>query len=173
MEEKIKIPEEIEIEINKGKVMARSEKGKLEKDLFHPMIEFIKENNEIKIISKTDRKNIKALIGTYKSHIENMIKGLTEGFEYKLKAIYEHFPMTLETKNNQFLIHNFLGEKNPRKAKILKGVEVKIDEHDIILNGMDKEKTGQTAANIEKASNPGGKKDRRVFSDGIYIVEKP
>ncbi|PKP59023.1 MAG: 50S ribosomal protein L6 [Candidatus Altiarchaeales archaeon HGW-Altiarchaeales-2] len=90
---------------------------------------------------------------------------------YKLKLVFSHFPVSLESKGSELVIKNFLGEKAPRKAKILDGVDVKVKGKDLTVEGVDIEKVSQTAANIERA----GKilhKDRRVFQDGIYIVEK-
>lgn len=108
---------------------------------------------------------------TFKAHINNMIKGVTEGFKYRLKVVYSHFPMTVKVQGDEVVIENFLGEKNPRRAKILPGVTVKVKGSEIEVEGIDKEAVGQTAANIEQATRI-TKWDRRVFQDGIYIVEK-
>lgn len=69
------------------------------------------------------------------------------------------------------MINNFLGEKQPRVARILEGVTVKIGNDEVILTGIDKEKVGNTAANIERATRI-TKRDPRVFQDGIYITER-
>ena len=113
----------------------------------------------------------KALVGTIASHIENMIIGVTKKFYYKLKIIYTHFPVNVRIEGDTLYIENFLGEKAPRKAKILSGVDVKLSKDEITLEGIDIEKVGQTAANIEQATKVRGR-DRRVFIDGIYIYEK-
>jgi len=69
------------------------------------------------------------------------------------------------------LIENFTGEKNPRRAKIIGDVKVKIQSEDIIVQGINLEEVSQTAANIEQATKV-KKKDPRVFLDGIYIYER-
>ncbi|MFB6075552.1 MAG: 50S ribosomal protein L6 [Candidatus Aenigmatarchaeota archaeon] len=173
MEEEIEVPSEVDVEIKDSAVKVSGEKGEVHKELFHPLIKISKKGDKIKITSESKKKQMKALIGTYKAHIENMFMGVTEGFEYKLKAVFEHFPMSLESHPDKLVIKNFLGEKSPREAEILEGVEVDVDEQEITVTGIDKEKTGQTAANIERTADPGNKKDRRIFSDGIYIVKKP
>jgi large subunit ribosomal protein L6 len=65
-----------------------------------------------------------------------------------------------------------LGEKIPRYANIISGVEINVKGQEITITSHDIEAAGQTAANIEKATKVRNR-DRRIFQDGIYIVEKP
>ena len=111
------------------------------------------------------------MIGTFKAHLKNMIKGATEGHIYQMKICSSHFPMNVELKNNELSIKNLLGETIPRIIKIEEGVDVKIEENIITRESSDKELAGQTAASIElKCKIPG--KDKRIFQDGIYIISK-
>ena len=101
-----------------------------------------------------------------------MVKGVTDGFTYNLKAVYSHFPMTLAVKGNVFVVNNYFGERVPRNADILEGVEVKVNNKvEVVVSGIDKENVGQTAANIERCVTVKNR-DRRVFQDGIYLVGK-
>jgi len=101
-----------------------------------------------------------------------MVKGVTDGFTYTLKALYSHFPMTLAVKGNQLIVNNYFGERVPRTAAILSGVDVKVqNKTEVVVSGIDKEAVGQTAANIERSTTV-KKRDRRVFQDGIYLIEK-
>ena len=101
-----------------------------------------------------------------------MVKGVTDGFTYTLKALYSHFPMTLAVKGNEFVVNNYFGERVPRSSAILNGVNVKVqNKTEVIVSGIDKEAVGQTAANIERSTTV-KKRDRRVFQDGIYLIEK-
>jgi large subunit ribosomal protein L6 len=111
----------------------------------------------------------KALCGTWSAHVRNMIKGVTEGFEYELKIVYSHFPIKTSVKEEKFLIENFLGERFPRTARIMPNVNVKSKGDQVLVSGFDKENVGQTAVNIELATKIRGY-DPRVFQDGIYIV---
>ncbi len=101
-----------------------------------------------------------------------MFSGLQEEFVYKLEAANVHFPMTLKVDSGFLIITNFLGEKFPRKAKILHSVDVEVKGNLITISSHDKESAGQTAANIERATKVRDR-DRRVFQDGCYIVERP
>ena len=111
------------------------------------------------------------MIGTFVAHINNMIKGVTEGFEYKMKTVFSHFPIKTSVDGNEFVIKNFLGERSPRRAKILDGVTVEVKGDDITIQGINKERVGQTVANIERATKV-KKRDVRVFQDGVYRVSK-
>ena len=118
------------------------------------------------------RSKEKALAGTWNAHLKNMVKGVTDGFTYTLKVLYSHFPMTAEVKGREFVVNNYFGEKVPRRADILEGVEVKVqNKTEIIVSGNNKEKVGQTAANIERCTTIKNR-DRRVFQDGIYLIGK-
>jgi large subunit ribosomal protein L6 len=79
--------------------------------------------------------------------------------------------MTLTKEDEVVVINNFMGEKVPRKAKILPGVEINIEGDIITISSFDKEKAGQSAANIELATRRSGF-DKRVFQDGCYVIEK-
>ena len=106
------------------------------------------------------------------AHLKNIFLGLNERFVYELEVCNVHFPMTVKVDGSKLIINNFLGEKVPRVAQIVSGVEVKIEGSKIKLMSVDIEKAGQTAANIEKASTVRNK-DRRIFQDGIFITKKP
>lgn len=118
--------------------------------------------------NKRDFTSIKSTV----AHMHNMFKGLKHKYKYTLEACNVHFPMTLKLDKSVLTINNFLGEKVPRHAKILDGVEVEIKGTKITITSSDKEAAGQTAANMETATKVRNR-DRRVFQDGIFITSKP
>ena len=79
--------------------------------------------------------------------------------------------MTVTHDKNKIIIKNFLGERIPRKAEIQENVEVKIEGELITIISTDKEKAGQSAANIEKATRIKGR-DNTSLQDGSYIIKK-
>ncbi|WP_461863763.1 50S ribosomal protein L6 [Thermococcus sp.] len=169
--EEVEIPEGVEVTIEGNLIKVRGPKGELERELRYPGVRIFTEDGKIIVFKEFPRRRDIAIARTFKAHIANMIRGVTEGFTYRLKVLYSHFPMTVKVQGDEVIIENFLGEKNPRKAKILPGVTVKVMGQEIVVESIDKEKAGQTAANIEQATKI-NKWDRRVFQDGIYIVEK-
>lgn len=170
----VEVPENVVVEINGMKVVVKGPKGSLERDFSHARgVRIRKENSKILVETYFANRKKKALVGTIAAHIRNMITGVTKGYRYKLKIMFSHFPISvkIDKSRNMVVIANFLGEKAPRTATILEGVDVTVKGSDVIVEGIDIEKVGQTAANIESACKVQGL-DRRVFLDGIYIYEK-
>lgn len=170
--QKVKIPEGIEVEVSNGdKITVKGPQGESFKEFKIDNLIFEKTGDEVIIGNKKATKNEKKMINTIKAHVQNMLKGAQNKFEYKLKICYNHFPFTVEIKGNDALVKNFLGEKIPRKVKIPEGVEVKIDKEIITIRSHNKELAGQAAANFETATRI-RLRDRRVFQDGIFITSK-
>ncbi len=159
-----------------GDVITVSKDGQsLSREFRHHKVEVRAVNGDLEVFVNLPRRSDKALAGTWAAHLRNMALGIDEGFEYRLKAVFSHFPMSLKVDGKQMIINNLFGEKVPRVAKLPWSpaeVEVRVENKtDVMVRGADREKVGQTAANIERACRI-KKRDRRVFQDGIYIVSK-
>ncbi len=169
--QKIEIPEGVKAEIDGNMLKVEGAEGKVERKFNTLKLDFKKENNQIIIGHKKATKKEKKLINTLSAHIRNIIKGVQKKFEYQIKICYSHFPITVELKDKEILIKNFLGEKEPRKIKVPEGADVEISKEIIKVSSSDKELAGQVAANFEKLTRI-KKKDIRVFQDGLYIINK-
>jgi len=132
-----------------------------------------KQENFLIIKAKNGTKKEKRIIMSVAKHIKNMIKGLKEPWIYKLEICYGHFPISvsIDDKTKQLVIKNFFGERVPRFAKLLKNVDVQVKGNVIEVSSPDKELAGKQAALIENSTRV-TKKDRRIFQDGIWIIEK-
>lgn len=167
----VEIPEGVEGTLEGRTITIKGEKGLLTRDFSHAPIRIRMEGKRVTVLASWPRKKEAALVGTICSHIQNMIKGVTQGFTYKLKIVFSHFPITVEIKEKTLTIKNFTGERNPRKAKIMGDSKVTVKGDDIIIQGINLEDVSQTAANIQNATKIKSK-DPRVFLDGIYVYEK-
>ena len=159
-----------------GDVITISKDGQsLSREFRHHKVEVRAANGDLEVFVNLPRRSDKAIAGTWAAHLRNMAYGIDEGFEYRLKAVFSHFPMSLKVDGKQMVINNLFGEKVPRVAKLPWSpaeVEVRVENKtDVVVKGADREKVGQTAANIERACRI-KKRDRRVFQDGIYIISK-
>lgn len=167
----VEIPEGVEGMLEGRTITIKGEKGELTRDFSHAPIRIRMEGKTVTVHASWPRKKEAALVGTVRSHIQNMIKGVMQGFTYKLKIVFSHFPITVEIKQNMLTIKNFTGERNPRRAKIIGDAKVMVNGDDIVVQGIDLEDVSQTAANIQNATRIRSK-DPRVFLDGIYVYEK-
>ncbi len=167
----VEIPEGVEGMLDGRLVTIKGEKGELTRDFSHAPITIQLDGKTVTVQASWPRKKEAALVGTVRSHIQNMIKGVTTGFTYKLKIVFSHFPITVKIIGKTLTIENFIGERNPRKAKIMGDTTVIIKGDDIIVQGINLEDVSQTAANIQNATKIRNK-DPRVFLDGIYVYEQ-
>jgi len=171
LKEELKIPAGLSITIDKGIFIVKGPKGELLKKLHNPKISSRIVGDTLLFESKNATRREKKIIKTYIAHLRNMIKGVSQTHSYKLKVCSGHFPMNVGVKGNLFEIKNFLGETIPRTLTIPAGVSIKVEGQFITVEGINKELTGQTAALIEKLTRRPGF-DKRIFQDGIFIIEK-
>jgi large subunit ribosomal protein L6 len=167
----VEIPEGVAVTVDGNTVTVKGPKGEVSRQLTYPEIEIRKEDSHLVVNSRLDRKQQRAMVGTLAAHIGNMVAGVTKGYEYKMKVVYSHFPIQLKAASDELIINNFLGERKSRIAKILPGTKVNIGKDEVSVTGIDKERVGQTMANIEQATRVRGF-DIRIFQDGIYLVDK-
>jgi large subunit ribosomal protein L6 len=168
---KVRIPTGAKVTLNGTTLQVNGPKGQLSRNMRFPQVSVSCDGKEVTISTDSRRKEITAMVGTLEAHTKNMCKGVTEGFEYHMKVVYSHFPIQLKLQGNKLEIANFLGEKKARYARIEQGVTAKVANDEVVLNGIDKELVGTSAANIEHATHIRNR-DPRVFQDGIYIVRR-
>lgn len=172
IQESILIPEGVKCNYIENEFSCQKDSVVLTKKINVPGIIIKVKDNEILIEKEKANKNDLKVIYANRAHIKNLLNGLNEEYIYTLESCNVHFPMTLKLDGKKLLINNFLGEKVPRSAKILEGVKVDVKGSVITVSSHNKELAGHTAANIEKATRV-GKRDRRIFQDGIFITKKP
>jgi large subunit ribosomal protein L6 len=164
----------VQVQAKGRTITVKGEKGELTRRFREDFISFKPHDTQVKIQARSKRLPLRkqmAIMGTIRGHIRNMMKGVTEGFTYKLRIVYSHFPMKAEVKGAEFVVDNFLGEKCPRRTSILDGVNVSVKGNEVVVEGIDKESVSQTAANIEQLTKIKNL-DPRIFQDGIYIFDK-
>jgi large subunit ribosomal protein L6 len=169
--DEIEVPDKVQVAVDGATVTVKGPKGEVSRKLHDIDVEITKQGNSVFVIINTGRARHRALMGTFGAHIRNMMHGVTEGFECRMKIVYAHFPIKASVKGDVFVIENFLGEKHPRKADILGKTKVVVKGDQVVISGADIEEVGQTAANIERATKI-KVFDPRIFQDGIYITEK-
>jgi large subunit ribosomal protein L6 len=167
------VPSAVTLKTGPGRISVKGPKGSIERPFPSDALDVAVAKGNVTLTLKIPpgRKQSKALLHTWEAHVRNLLTGVTDGFEAKMKIVAAHFPMKVAVKDDQLVIENFLGEKFPRTAHLRAGVEAKVDGEFVILSGNDVELVGQSSANIERATHIRDY-DPRVFQDGIYIVER-
>jgi large subunit ribosomal protein L6 len=128
-------------------------------------------DGRVEIMPFTGRKKDVVSSNTMSSIVRNMVTGVTEGYTYKLKVVFAHFPVTVKVKGKQVNVENFVGERSARITDIIGDCKVSVEGDDIIIKGVSLEDVGQTSANLEQATKI-KRKDQRIFLDGVYVYEK-
>ncbi len=165
------------VEIKSRLVKVTGPRGTLEREFKHVPIEMDRVNKKtLKVTVWFGARKHLACIRTVISHINNMIKGVTSGYQFKMRSASNHFPVNMSISDNSTVveIRNFLGEKRVRKLKMLPGVtaENSAEQKDeIILRGNSLENVAQSAAAIQQSVTVKDK-DIRMFLDGIYVTER-
>jgi len=178
--EELDIPEGVDVAVKSRIITVKGPRGTLTKNVRHidMDIRLVKTKNTTKVtlaVWQGGRKHV-ACLRTIRSLISNMIKGVTKGFRYKMRAVYAHFPINciIQDGGSALEIRNFLGEKVVRNVQMLEGVivsESKAQKDELILEGTDVQNVSQSAASIHGVCRVRNK-DIRKFLDGIYVSEK-
>jgi len=169
---KMALPEKVSAKMAGNVLTVKGPLGEVSRDFSKVPIGVKVTGKEVEFTTFGSRRSDHAVLNTCESHVNNMIKGVTQGFKYKLKVAYAHFPITIKVKGPEVHIENFYGERFPRIAKII-GPQTKVtpEGDDVIVVGPSIEEVSQTAANIESATKV-KEKDVRIFLDGVYIYER-
>ncbi len=155
----------------KNVLTIKGPKGEVAREFVHPRVEIKVDATKVVVSSLKGTKREKTQVGSFESHIVNMIEGVCEPHVYKMKICSGHFPMTVTTAGSELVVKNFLGEAVPRKVTFAKGVDVKVNGTEIVITSCDRELAGQTAGKFEQLCRITNR-DRRIFQDGIYITLK-
>ncbi|MHA1601427.1 MAG: 50S ribosomal protein L6 [Promethearchaeota archaeon] len=176
IDEELEIPSDVKLSMDSEKnITVKGKKGELTKSFAHAKkISISILDNKIYLHTDFPRNKDIALVSTLKNLLINMIIGVQEGYVYKMKIVYSHFPITVvapKKGQTEILIKNFIGERAPRVTHAIGDVSIKTNKEEVIVSGVDKETVGQTCANIQRKCRI-KEKDKRVFQDGVYVYEK-
>ena len=146
----VAIPAGVTVEIaENNKVTVTGPKGTLVRELPTEM-EIKKEGEEIVVTRPSDLKKMKALHGLTRTLIQNMVIGVSQGYEKTLEVNGVGYKAAKQGKK---LVLS-LGYSHPVEMEDPDGIETKVDGNKIIVSGISKEKVGQFAAEIRDKRRP-------------------
>ena len=171
MEKAVQIPDGVTVKLEGSMLMVSGPRGELKRSIRASPIKLELSGSTATFSSEGERRKVRSHAGTWASHLRNMITGVTQGWEARLKIVYSHFPMKFSVEGDRVKIGNFLGERKDRMVRVRGSVKVELKKDVVIVTGNDREEVGQAAAVIEQAAKVRGY-DKRVFQDGIHLIRK-
>lgn len=147
----VQIPNGVTVDLQGSKVLVKGPKGELQQT-FSALIGISKESNQLVITRDSDEPAHRALHGTTRALIANMVHGVSQGFEVVLQVEGVGYRAEMEGKN----LALFVGFSHPVKLEPPAGISFEADQkaRQIKVRGFDKELVGQVAANIRKVRPP-------------------
>ncbi|MFC4404996.1 50S ribosomal protein L6 [Gracilibacillus xinjiangensis] len=164
----LEIPQGVEVKIDAGHVTVKGPKGELSRQFSEDMAIKI-EDNILTVERPSDSKQHKALHGTTRSIIGNMVEGVHKGFE---KALEIQGVGYRAQKQGQKLVVN-AGYSHPVEIEQVDGIEIEVPANTkVVVKGIDKEKVGAIAANIRAIRPPEPYKGKGIRYEGEYVRRK-
>ena len=163
----VSIPSGVEVNIKDGVISVKGSKGQLEERM-HDDVEVKVEDGAVSFAPSSASKSW-AMAGTYRALVNNMVTGVTEGFEKKLMLIGVGYRAQVQGKK----LNLTLGFSHPIEFEIPEGVTIEApSQTDLIVKGPSKQVVGQVAANIRSYRPPEPYKGKGVRYVDEYIVRK-
>ncbi len=163
----ITIPTKTEVAVSGNFVTVKGPKGTLQKPI-HRMVTIEVGPEGVQVAPKGVSLESRALIGTYASHVKNMIVGVNTGFSKKL--LIEGVGYKWDVKGKELTMA--LGFSHPVKMAIPEGLTVKADKGALTIEGFDKELVGQFAANVRAMKKPEPYKGKGIRYEAEVIRRK-
>lgn len=163
----IALPNGVEAKYENGIFSVKGPKGTLEKS-FKNYVTVTIEDGNVTLAPASEKDVARALWGTYASHVNNMVKGVTEGFEKKLEI--EGVGYRAEAQGQTLKLN--VGFSHPVTLTAPAEVSVAVEKNVITLQSVDKEILGQFAADVKKVKPPEPYKGKGIRYQGEYIIRK-
>lgn len=164
----ISVPSGVEITLDGQSVTVKGPKGVLEHRI-HDTVEVVREDDTLSCNPRAGAENGLALAGTTRAVINNMVVGVSEGFERRLQLVGVGYRAQMQGR----AVNLSLGYSHPVKFEAPEGVTIETpSQTEIVVRGVDKQKVGQAAAVIRAFRPPEPYKGKGVKYDGELIRRK-
>lgn len=165
----VEIPSGVEVEIKGAHFRVKGPKGELE-HTFPPVVKFSMEENELHVIPTTDERFARAMHGTARAIVNNMVMGVSQGFVKELQIEGVGYRAELQDKK---LILN-VGFSHSVTIEPPAGITFEVGERnrDITVRGSDKQVVGQISAEIRKVRPPEPYKGKGIRYKGEIVRKK-
>lgn len=158
----------VQVTLSGRKISVKGPKGNLNLEL-HAAVDVAVEGDEILVTLSEQHPDMSNIHGLYRQLINNMVIGVATGYEKKLQMIGVGYRAIVQGK----LLDLQVGNSHPTNIKIPEGIEVKVDKNTmIIINGCDKHKVGQFAADVRAHKPPEPYKGKGIRYEDEFVRRK-
>jgi len=164
----VALPSGVEVNLNGSEIKVKGSKGELEFNA-HELVSVAQEDSQLKVKANESSKQAVALAGTTRALINNMVTGVTAGFEKKLTIIGVGYRAQAQGQK----LNLTLGFSHPVVYEVPAGIKVETPSNtEIVVSGIDKQKVGQVAAEIRAYRPPEPYKGKGVRYADEYVLRK-
>jgi len=164
----VKVPGGVKVTFQNEEMLVEGPKGKL-KQKYNPVVTFENKGSEIVVSRKDEQKQTKAFHGLYRNLLNNMVIGVSTGFNKSLVVTGVGYKVEVQGK----LLSMNLGYSNDIYVAVPDGIAVTSDTSGkITISGIDKQRVGEFAAQIRKLRGPEPYKGKGIRYDNEIIKRK-
>jgi large subunit ribosomal protein L6 len=164
----VEIPSGVEVTLGDAEVRVKGPKGTLAQPL-HPAVEVVREENQLNVSPREGVAGAKAMYGTMRALLNNMVTGVSNGFERKLELVGVGY--RAQAQGN--VLNLTLGFSHPVAHKLPEGISVETpSQTEIVVKGINKQQVGQVAAEIRAYRPPEPYKGKGIRYEGEAVRRK-
>lgn len=164
----VTIPKGVEASLSDGAISVKGSKGDLNLSL-HDLVAVAQDGEELKVSAKDGSRQAGALAGTFRSLINNMVVGVSEGFQKKLELQGVGYRAKASGKS----VNLTVGYSHPINYQLPEGVTAETpSQTEIVISGADKQLVGQVAAEIRKFRPPEPYKGKGIRYTDEHVYRK-
>jgi large subunit ribosomal protein L6 len=164
----VAVPSGVEVSINGNAVNVKGPNGDMSFDM-HDTVEIIREDDNLKFSARDKSKSSNAMAGTMRSVVNNMVVGVSKGFEKKLLLVGVGYRAQAQGK----VLNLTLGHSHPINYEVPEGITVETpSQTEVVVKGCDKQKVGQVSAEIRAFRPPEPYKGKGVKYSDETIIRK-
>ncbi len=164
----IQIPSGVEVTLSGQSVKIKGIKGELSHEI-HAAVEVNQQDSKLTFAARNAEQSSNALAGTTRALLNNMVAGVSQGFEKKLTLVGVGYRAQAQGKK----LNLSLGFSHPVEYQVPEGISIETpSQTEIIVTGIDKQQVGQVAANIRAYRPPEPYKGKGVRYTDEHVVRK-
>ncbi len=164
----VEIPQGVQVNLTEKEIVIKGKLGELKANIV-PGVKIVYEDNKVKVSPVNETKEARALWGTYRSNINNMVKGVSDGYEIRIELNGVGYRAAVDGK----IISLVLGFSHEIRYALPESISAKSEKPTlIVLSGASKELIGRVAGELMKLRPAEPYKGKGVFIEGTKIRRK-